>query len=93
MTGLARHDHPQTAKQAARKCKTTLRTKILAYIKRRSTGATDAEIQRALHLDGNTVRPRRVELAGMGLIEQNGLKRKTPAGRRANVWVATGGAA
>lgn len=50
-------------------------------------GMTDGEIQAATGLDGNTVRPRRVELERAGLIAACGT-RATAAGRQAAVWVA-----
>ena len=38
-------------------------------------GATDKEVCRKTGLDGNTVRPRRIELWRAGLIEDTGVKR------------------
>lgn len=49
-------------------------------------GATDAEIQSALQLDGNSERPRRRALQQRGLIIDSGRRRKTPSGRAATVW-------
>ena len=54
-------------------------------------GATDGEIQRALHLAGDTERPRRRALQQRGLIIDSGHRRKTPSGREAVVWTAAPG--
>ncbi|MFW6124605.1 MAG: hypothetical protein ACOC46_00545 [Pirellulales bacterium] len=54
-------------------------------------GATDGEIQRALHLAGDTERPRRRALQQRGLIIDSGHRRKTPSGREAVVWVSAPG--
>jgi hypothetical protein len=56
-------------------------------------GRSDFEVQDLLGLDGNTERPRRWELWKQGRIrilrdpEGNAVKRLTPTGRRAVVWV------
>jgi hypothetical protein len=62
--------------------------RILAFIRRRPDGATDEEIAEGLGLNPSTARPRRIEMAGDGLIVQAG-KRKTKADNDAAVWKAT----
>lgn len=56
-------------------------------------GTCDHEGQMALGLDDNTYRPRRWGLVRRGFIKDSGLRRNTPAGRKAVVWigVAMGG--
>lgn len=49
-------------------------------------GMTDEEIAAATQLEGNTVRPRRLELYLRGLIEEAPFTRTTRRGRRACVW-------
>lgn len=67
-----------------------LRAKVFEYIKGRGgDGATDAEIQSALDMSGDTERPRRRELQQAGFIADSGQVRQTPSGRAAVVWVAT----
>lgn len=67
-----------------------LRAKVLEYIKTRGPeGATDAEIQEALSMRGDTERPRRRELQQAGFIADSGQTRLTPAGRVAVVWAVT----
>ena len=66
----------------------TLRAAVLAYIRARPDGATDQEIEYALGMSGNTVRPRRGELQARGLIEDSGTTRLTKSGRKAIVWRA-----
>lgn len=51
-------------------------------------GLTDEEIQRQLDMNPNTQRPRRIELARMGLISRTGGTRATASGHPAEVWVA-----
>jgi hypothetical protein len=59
-----------------------------------SGGLSDFEVQDRLGLDGDSERPRRWELWKQGRIrilrdpEGNAVKRLTPTGRRAVVWVA-----
>lgn len=48
-------------------------------------GLTDAELQKKLGMDGNTQRPRRVELERAKRIQQKGT-RKTESGRYAVIW-------
>jgi hypothetical protein len=50
------------------------------------SGATDEEIERALGISGNTVRPTRVSLVRDGLVEDSGLVRPTLSGNDAIVW-------
>ena len=50
-------------------------------------GATLNEVEDALSMPGNTVRPRRIELEKKGFVMDSGLRRTTPAGRSAIVWV------
>ena len=45
-------------------------------------GMTDKEIQAKLRMDGNTERPRRIELVGAGRVVDSGLRRE-----RSTVWV------
>jgi predicted ArsR family transcriptional regulator len=49
--------------------------------------STDAAVAEHLDMSGNTVRPRRRELADMGLVEKVGTV-PTPGGREAAVWAA-----
>ena len=51
-------------------------------------GATDEEIEQLTGLSGNTVRPRRNELAAADMIVKAGYTRRTRSGRRAEVWIA-----
>lgn len=60
---------------------------FLHLLKCGSMGATLNELEAALGISGNTVRPRRLELEQSGLIEDSGLRRPTPSGRQAVVWV------
>jgi hypothetical protein len=51
-------------------------------------GLTDEEGQEMLSLNGNTYRPRRVELEEAGLVKNSLVTRPTRAKRQAVVWVA-----
>lgn len=65
-----------------------LQALVFDFIESRGgVGATDEEVQLGLDLSPSTQRPRRIELAGKGLIKRSPLKRKTKSGRAAQVWV------
>lgn len=51
-----------------------------------NTGASDEEGAKLLGLDGNTYRPRRIELCRLGFVRDSGLRRATRAGGLAAVW-------
>jgi hypothetical protein len=65
----------------------TQRARVLEAIRSAGRrGLTDEEIEDALHLGGNTERPRRKELEEAGLILGSGDRRDTSTGRAAIVW-------
>ena len=86
----APHNGTQTSKDAAADIRAhahTLRAKVLAYVASRGDdGATAQEIENALGMSGNTVRPRLVELREHGAITASMFTRVTTSGRRAVVW-------
>lgn len=90
--GIVGRRHPETAHEAAQAVTPrtgTQRRLILDWITRCGpAGATDFEIQQRLGLDGNTERPRRLELEQAGLIVNSG-RTRIHKGRRAIVWTAT----
>lgn len=66
-----------------------LRQMVLRHIEAcGDAGATDEEGMLATGMQGNTYRPRRIELWHAGLVKDNGCTRRTVAGRAAIVWVA-----
>ena len=66
------------------------RDRVLAIINAAGKlGATDAEIEAATGLRAQSVSPRRGELRALGLIADSGVRRPTPRGRPAAVWVVT----
>tara|TARA_Y100000004_G_C8600091_1_gene280196 strand:+ start:130 stop:465 length:336 start_codon:yes stop_codon:yes gene_type:complete len=85
--------HSFTSKQAAdqiQESAKTLRAKLFRFIKSRGQyGCTDEEAQTSLPMLPSTQRPRRVELANLGLIKKNGQTRKTKSNRNAAVWIAS----
>ena len=86
------HSGSATSKAAAEAIRPeagTLSAEVFGFIiSTGERGATDAEIQRGLHLSGDTERPRRRALQQRGLIIDSGRRRKTPSGREAVVWIA-----
>ena len=65
----------------------TLRRKVYEFlINRGLDGATDQEIERYLHLDGNTVRPIRGSLVEGGFIIDTGTTRLNDKGNKCIVW-------
>ena len=91
-SGLFRHDHPDTSRDAARAVRrygTNLRTLVHSWlVGRGESGATDEEMQSLLAIPPNTQRPRRRELQTKGLVVDSGNRRLTRSGRKAIVWVA-----
>lgn len=86
------HDHPRTSHAAAARALPrtgTQRAAVLRYISERPFGATDDEIAAGLGIPGNSVRPRRVELAEAGWIERSGKTRRNAYGNECDVWVAS----
>ena len=66
----------------------TLRREVEVYlISQGVNGATDEEIQDALGMEGNTERPRRVELIEAGLVWNTGSTRKSKANRDNTIWI------
>lgn len=86
----APHSGMRTSKDAAADIRphvATLRSKVLAYVAAcGERGATAQEVETALQLSGNTVRPRLVELRETGCLVPTEATRKTTAGRNAAVW-------
>lgn len=84
--------HSRTSVEAARLLGGTragsLRAAIYRWLLERPAGATDEEGQHALQMDGNTYRPRRIELQEAGLVVDSKTERLTKNQRRAVVWVA-----
>ena len=70
----------------------TLRARVFQYLmQREAKGATLDEMEEALQMPGNTLRPRRKELETMGIVIDSGAKRPTRTGKQAIVWVVDPG--
>jgi hypothetical protein len=83
--------HSRTSVEAANLMAGTagkLRARIYAWLLERPEGATDEEGQGVLGIEGNTYRPRRVELEEAGLVYDSGRTRLTVKKRKAVVWRA-----
>ena len=81
--------HSQESIDAAHSVKVSaksLREKVFIAIKDSWHGLTDQELCAVTGLEGNTVRPRRVELHQAHRIQSAG-QRRTKSGRLATVWV------
>lgn len=66
----------------------TQRRAVYDAIARRVEGSTDEEVAAMLRLGLNSVRPRRLELVEMELVEDSGICRRTQSGHDAIVWRA-----
>ena len=65
----------------------SIRRKVyVLFINRSMEGLTDQEIERYLHLDGNTVRPIRKSLEVDGFIFDTGTTRLNEKGNKCIVW-------
>lgn len=85
--------HSQESIDAAHSVKVSaksLREKVFIAIKESWHGLTDQELCAVTGLEGNTVRPRRVELHQAHRIQSAG-QRRTKSGRLATVWVVKEG--
>ncbi len=84
----AAHGTSRSTSSRAKADPHSLSDRLLRFIQERGTrGATDAEIQDALELDGNSEQPCRVDLEKRGYIFDSGRTRKTQSGRSATIWV------
>lgn len=84
--------HSETSREAATYIAASVRTqreRVFQYLAMRGAGgATDEEIQTALSMNPNTQRPRRIELVQQGVVTfRANFKRRTMAGRKAQVWI------
>jgi transcription initiation factor IIE alpha subunit len=67
----------------------SLRRKVYEYILNQGLrGATDQEIEKELHIEGNTVRPTRISLVKDGFIMDTGTTRKNQHKNDCIVWRA-----
>lgn len=85
----ARRDDPDTSHGAAERAAEFAgkhKARILEALRRSPNGATKDEISRVTGIDPVAVARRMRELANEGLVEDSGLRRPTPTGRRAIVW-------
>ena len=68
----------------------TLKRKVYELLLNKGLGGmTDQEIERYLHLEGNTVRPIRGALVESGLVMDSGTTRLNDKGNRCIVWRAS----
>lgn len=75
------------ARSSPRPAATQRRRVFLHLLHSGSLGATLEEIEQALGMPGNTVRPRRIELEAKNLVKDSGSTRPTASGRAAVVWI------
>jgi hypothetical protein len=87
------HSGSDTSREAAERmmpAATAQAARVFHFIAERGKeGATDHEVQAELGMTGDSERPRRWSLHRAGLIRDSGLRRKSPAGRQAIVWIAS----
>lgn len=83
------HNGTETSRDAAHAIKphvSAQRGRVLTLLAGRPEGMTAQEIEDALSLSGNTVRPRLVELREHGAVRDSGRTRKSASGRACVVW-------
>lgn len=81
--------HSETSREAAHSIAprvTDLQRRVLDFIVEHY-GATDEQIIDAIGLSPSTVRPRRIELVNLKLIQDSGRYALTRSGRRATLWI------
>lgn len=83
------HSGSRTSRAAADSMRSrapSIQERVYRYIALQGeTGATEEEIEEALHLNGNTCRPRVWQLIRDERVEDSGALRKTRSGRHARV--------
>lgn len=82
--------HSETSREAAEAARdgaATQRARVLEWFRQQPEGAADFECIAAFG-GLQSVRPRRIELQGLGVIRDSGRKKLTPSGRQAVVWEA-----
>jgi transcription initiation factor IIE alpha subunit len=89
---IVAHNAKQTSIDAAQKVlikSGSIRRKVYEYILAQGLrGATDQEIERALHIEGNTIRPSRKSLEKDAYIIDSGTVRKNHKDNDCTVWRA-----
>ena len=83
--------NPTTSREAAKAIQPrlgALQQVVLTCLRTHPDGLTEREIENLLWRDGNTIRPRLVELRDRGLVKDSGKTRPSPSGRASIVWVA-----
>lgn len=84
----ARSETSRAAAESIAEGASTLRAKVLAYLRDHPDGLTDEQMQGGLGMNPSTQRPRRGELLRMGLVVDSGKQRATKSGRMAVVWIS-----
>jgi hypothetical protein len=86
------HDTEIQASDVARETSGTKRLRVYQiFVIANELGVTDPELQELLGMDGNTERPRRIELVERGYVEDSGRRRLHPTtGNLCIVWIWTG---
>lgn len=87
------HNNTPTSRIAAKLAKTfaaSQQEQVFQFIEQAGErGATDQEIETALGIAGNSVRPRRRKLVELGRVKESGNLRLTNSNSPAVVWIAT----
>jgi hypothetical protein len=81
---VAGSDTSMAARDEIRESVSVLQGRVLALLAQRPM--TDEEMQTAGRFLGNTQRPRRIEMAHLGLVCDSGTRRRTSRGKAAVVW-------
>lgn len=83
---IANEAKQTSVKAALRALPKTGTKRMLVFDYLRTQASTDEQIERALNISGNTVRPIRGSLVRDGLVRDSNLRRLTIAGNEAIVW-------
>jgi hypothetical protein len=86
MTATARLFDPDTSIAAGAPDRTTDREKALRWHQLHPWGLTDFELADLMERAQTSAGKRRCELRDLGLVEDSGLRRRTPSGATAIVW-------
>ena len=90
---IVQNNHPETSHQAKQVAITNagMRRQIVweLFQQRQGLGLCDHELIEISGIPANSARPTRVGLTRDGLLKDSGMRRLTPQGNKAIVWVTT----
>jgi hypothetical protein len=90
---IVSNEHPETSHEASKIAKLSagMRRQMVyeMFLDRQGLGLCDHELIERSGIPANSARPTRIGLTRDGLLKDSGMRRLTPQGNKAIVWVTT----